>query len=73
LSERWRRGQPKLEPARSVWVSELIETAGGVEIFADRAHHASAKDSIVAAEDVLRAAPRPDDQIRAADDAGRNV
>ncbi|HXQ53316.1 MAG TPA: cobalamin-binding protein [Stellaceae bacterium] len=39
------------------WVSELIETAGGIDIFADRARGAAAKDRIVAAEEVIARAP----------------
>jgi iron complex transport system substrate-binding protein len=40
------------------WVSELIEAAGGIDIFADRAAQNSAKDRIVTAEEVV--ARRPD-------------
>jgi iron complex transport system substrate-binding protein len=39
------------------WVSELIEVAGGVDIFSDRAAGKSAKDRIVTADDVIRRAP----------------
>jgi iron complex transport system substrate-binding protein len=39
------------------WVSELIEAAGGIDIFADRAACKSAKDRIVAAQDVIGRAP----------------
>ena len=39
------------------WVSELIEVAGGVDVFADRAAAKSAKDRIVTAEDVIARAP----------------
>jgi iron complex transport system substrate-binding protein len=39
------------------WVSELIEAAGGVDIFADRAGGKSAKDRIVTAEEVIARAP----------------
>jgi iron complex transport system substrate-binding protein len=39
------------------WVSELIETAGGVDVFADLAHKKNAKDRIVAAETVVAAQP----------------
>jgi iron complex transport system substrate-binding protein len=39
------------------WVSELIEAAGGDDIFADRAGCKSAKDRIVTAEDVIARAP----------------
>jgi iron complex transport system substrate-binding protein len=40
------------------WVSELIDCAGGIDIFADRAREGAAKDRIVTAEEV--AARRPD-------------
>ena len=39
------------------WVSELVEVAGGVDIFADRAACKSAKDRIVTADDVIGRAP----------------
>src|SRR6516164_5713630 len=39
------------------WVSELIEAAGGVDVFADRASCKSAKDRIVTAEEVIRNKP----------------
>ncbi len=39
------------------WVSELIEAAGGMDIFADRASAKSAKDRIVTADDVIRREP----------------
>ncbi len=39
------------------WVSELIEAAGGSDIFADRAAGKSAKERIVTAEDVITRAP----------------
>jgi iron complex transport system substrate-binding protein len=39
------------------WVSELIEVAGGIDIFADRASEKSAKDRIVAPADVIARAP----------------
>jgi hypothetical protein len=39
------------------WVSELVEIAGGIDIFADRARHASAKDRIVTAEEVVARSP----------------
>jgi iron complex transport system substrate-binding protein len=39
------------------WVSELVEVAGGVDIFADRSSCKSAKDRIVTAEEVIRNAP----------------
>src|SRR6516225_408189 len=36
------------------WVSELIEAAGGVDVFADRASGKSPKDRIVTVEEVIR-------------------
>jgi iron complex transport system substrate-binding protein len=39
------------------WVSELIEVAGGQDVFADRAVFKSAKDRIVSSEDVISRAP----------------
>jgi iron complex transport system substrate-binding protein len=39
------------------WVSELIEVAGGKDVFADRAVFKSAKDRIVSSEDVISRAP----------------
>ena len=39
------------------WVSELIEAAGGSDIFADRAAGKSAKERIVTADDVIARAP----------------
>jgi len=39
------------------WVSELIDVAGGIDIFADRALCKSAKDRIVTAEEVIRREP----------------
>jgi iron complex transport system substrate-binding protein len=39
------------------WVSELIEAAGGVDVFADRASGKSAKDRIVTAQEVIRNEP----------------
>jgi len=39
------------------WVSELIEAAGGNDIFADRAACKSAKERIVTVEDVITRAP----------------
>jgi iron complex transport system substrate-binding protein len=40
------------------WVSELIDPAGGIDIFADRAHGKSAQDRIVTAPEVV--VRRPD-------------
>src|SRR5436305_13186442 len=39
------------------WVSELIEAAGGIEVFPELAANKSAKDRIVSAQDVIAAAP----------------
>jgi iron complex transport system substrate-binding protein len=39
------------------WVSELIEVAGGEDVFADRAVYKSAKDRIVTAEDIISREP----------------
>jgi iron complex transport system substrate-binding protein len=39
------------------WVSELIEAAGGSDVFADRAACKSAKERIVSAADVVARAP----------------
>jgi iron complex transport system substrate-binding protein len=39
------------------WVSELIDIAGGVDIFADRAAGQSARERIVTAADVIERAP----------------
>jgi len=39
------------------WVSELIEAAGGSDVFADRAAGKSAKERIVTADDVIARAP----------------
>ena len=39
------------------WVSELIEAAGGIDVFADRASHKAAKERIVTAEEVIRLKP----------------
>jgi len=39
------------------WVSELIEAAGGVDVFADRAACKSAKDRIVTQEEVISRKP----------------
>jgi iron complex transport system substrate-binding protein len=39
------------------WVSELIDVAGGIDIFADRASCKSAKDRIVTVEEVIRHGP----------------
>jgi iron complex transport system substrate-binding protein len=39
------------------WVSELVEAAGGVEVFPKLAVNKNAKDRIVSADDVIAAAP----------------
>jgi iron complex transport system substrate-binding protein len=39
------------------WVSELIEIAGGVDVFADLAHCKSAKDRIVTVDQIIARAP----------------
>jgi iron complex transport system substrate-binding protein len=39
------------------WVSELIEIAGGIDIFADRRHRGAAKDRILRMEEVVERAP----------------
>jgi iron complex transport system substrate-binding protein len=39
------------------WVSELVETAGGIDIFPQLAREQSAKNRIVTAEQVIEAAP----------------
>jgi iron complex transport system substrate-binding protein len=39
------------------WVSELIEAAGGIEVFPKLAVNKNAKDRIVSADDVIAAAP----------------
>jgi len=35
------------------WVSELVEIAGGIDIFADRAGQAAAKDRVVTVDEVV--------------------
>ena len=39
------------------WVSELIEIAGGVDIFADRSNRGAAKDRIVTPDEVIARDP----------------
>ncbi|HEY6881843.1 MAG TPA: ABC transporter substrate-binding protein, partial [Polyangiales bacterium] len=39
------------------WVSELIEIAGGDNVFRDRAEHAHAQQRIVSAQEVIERAP----------------
>jgi iron complex transport system substrate-binding protein len=45
------------------WVSELIEIAGGVDIFADRRNQGAAKDRVVTAEEVGRTGARFDHRL----------
>jgi len=51
--EEW--DDPQISAIR--WVSELIEIAGGVDVFADRSRAPAAKGRIVTAEEVIAAAP----------------
>jgi iron complex transport system substrate-binding protein len=39
------------------WVSQVIEIAGGVDVFADRSHAKDAKSRVVTAADVITARP----------------
>jgi iron complex transport system substrate-binding protein len=39
------------------WVSELVDIAGGIDIFADRRHQGAAKNRIVTAEEVVAREP----------------
>ena len=39
------------------WVSELIEIAGGIDIFADRAKQGAAKDRVVTIAEVIARKP----------------
>jgi iron complex transport system substrate-binding protein len=39
------------------WVSELIETAGGIDVFADRARQAAAKNRVATSEEVIERRP----------------
>jgi iron complex transport system substrate-binding protein len=39
------------------WVSQLIDAAGGEDVFAERAHSPLARERILASEDIVRAAP----------------
>jgi iron complex transport system substrate-binding protein len=39
------------------WVSELVEIAGGIDVFADRGDRAAAKDRIVTREEVVEREP----------------
>ena len=39
------------------WVSELVEIAGGIDIFAERASHAAAKDRVVTIDEVVAREP----------------
>lgn len=52
--EEW--DEPQISGIR--WVSEMIEIAGGIDIFADRARHQSAKERIIADPlEIVRRAP----------------
>ena len=39
------------------WVSELVESAGGIDIFADRRNQGAAKDRVVTVEEVVARQP----------------
>ena len=39
------------------WVSELVEIAGSIDIFADRASQGAAKDRVVTVEEVVAREP----------------
>ena len=39
------------------WASELVEIAGGIDIFADRATQAAAKDRVVTVDEVIARKP----------------
>jgi iron complex transport system substrate-binding protein len=39
------------------WVSELIEIAGGIDVFADLAHYKSAKDRVVTSDQIIARVP----------------
>jgi iron complex transport system substrate-binding protein len=67
-ARRWAEGLPKRprvffeeweDPLISAigWVSELVEIAGGVDIFAERRNQGAAKDRIVSAEEVVERKP----------------
>jgi iron complex transport system substrate-binding protein len=45
------------------WVSELVEIAGGIDIFADRRNQGAAKDRVVTAEDVVVPGARFDHRL----------
>src|SRR5207237_5090681 len=49
------RDEPMVSGIR--WVSELVEVAGGIEVFPRHAQKKSAKDRIVSAADVIAASP----------------
>ncbi len=51
--EEW--GEPMMSASR--WISELIEVAGGVDVFASLARNKAARDRIVTPEQVVAAAP----------------
>ena len=39
------------------WVSELVDIAGGIDVFSDRMNQGAAKDRIVTVEEVVARAP----------------
>jgi iron complex transport system substrate-binding protein len=39
------------------WVSELVEIAGGIDVFAERANHGAAKDRVVTFDEVIARQP----------------
>jgi iron complex transport system substrate-binding protein len=55
------------------WVSEIMETVGGVDVFADRATGKSAKNRIVSAEQVIAATPTSSLGHGAGSASARNV
>ena len=46
------------------WVSELVEVAGGIDVFADRSSSKLAKDRVVTSGAEFLAAPRANDDVR---------
>jgi iron complex transport system substrate-binding protein len=67
-ARRWAEGLPKRprvffeewdDPMISAigWVSELIEIAGGIDVFADRRNQGAAKDRVVTADEVVAREP----------------
>jgi iron complex transport system substrate-binding protein len=63
ISRSWReisysRSSPKGDRISGIgWVSELVEIAGGIDIFADRGNQGAAKDRVVTAEEVVAREP----------------